>query len=204
VRSSLRIKPDHPCLDHHPPRAKPTSSVALPASVATFRSKRGRDLPSPTARIEPPSSLAFAATPKIRAPTDLIGIAAGPSNRDLDLLQERLSARIDTRAAASRSSWADTEIVALISRHDPTIKVGFNARKISQTAIELNRSKAHHIERTAKSHQRTSRAPSLRRLKSLGKEKRRHPRTSWSAVTLPGHHAKNQCADKHFTTAGMS
>ncbi len=56
-------------------------------------------------------------------------VAAGPSNRDLDLLKERLRMRIDARPAASRSSGTDTEIVALVFRHGETIRVGINARK---------------------------------------------------------------------------
>jgi hypothetical protein len=48
----LRIEPDHPCLDHHTPRAEVTCGIPLPASVPAHPRKRGNHLRTSAARIK--------------------------------------------------------------------------------------------------------------------------------------------------------
>ena len=65
----LRIEPDHPCLDHHSPRPEAACGISLPPAFLALPSKRGHDLRTPAARVEPtrPSSFPAAARSRSRA-----------------------------------------------------------------------------------------------------------------------------------------
>src|SRR5689334_10215556 len=50
---TLRIEPDHPCLDHHTTRTEAARGIPLPAAAPTRSEKRGNDLRAPAAGVEP-------------------------------------------------------------------------------------------------------------------------------------------------------
>ena len=57
----LRIEPDHPGLDDDPPRSKAARGISLPATVPTLPRKRGNDLRTSAARVEPARPASFPA-----------------------------------------------------------------------------------------------------------------------------------------------
>jgi hypothetical protein len=119
----LRIEPDHPRLDHHSPRPEAACGISLPPTVLAMPSKRGDDLRAPAPRVEParPSSFPAAARSWSRAYPPRI--AARLADRDLDLLEERLGARIDARSPVAGPARSDPEILTLITCHDATIDI---------------------------------------------------------------------------------
>jgi hypothetical protein len=111
----------------------------LPASLPTLARKRGNDLRAPAARVEAACASSFPATAQWRHSTYATGIATCLADRNLDLLEERLGARIDVRSTAAGPSGPDPKIFALILCHGETIDVETNPRKSCQTSIVSNR-----------------------------------------------------------------
>jgi hypothetical protein len=125
----LRTKPDHPCLDHHTTRAEAACGVALPTSVPTLSGKRGEGLSAAATRVEPACASSFPATAGSLPSTYAAGIATRLTHRDLDLLEERLRPRIDTRSTVARPPRPDSKILALIPRHSDTIDIEMSLHK---------------------------------------------------------------------------
>jgi hypothetical protein len=125
----LRIEPDHPCFDHYPSRAEAACGISLPPAFPARPSKRGNDLRAPTARVEPARPSSIPAATQQRSRTYTPGIAAGLADRDLDLLQKRLAARIDPRSTAARPTRSDPKILTVIACHDATIDIGKSRHK---------------------------------------------------------------------------
>jgi hypothetical protein len=65
----------------------------------------------------------------------------------LDLLQEGLRPRIDTRSTVARSARSDPEILTVIARHDATIDIGKSRHKSCRALIASNRIDAHDSEK---------------------------------------------------------
>ena len=139
----LRIEPDHPCLDHHPPCPEAARRIPLPPSVAALPRKRDNDLRTSVARVEPARCPSHPAAGRSRSGTYPAGIAACFADRDFDPLQERLRPRIEPRPTAARPSRPDAKILALIPCHDETIDIGTSPYKSCRTSIASNRIKAH-------------------------------------------------------------
>jgi hypothetical protein len=145
----LRIEPDHPCFDHHPPRAEAACGISLPPTVPTLPSKRGNDFRAAAARVEPARPSSFPAAARSSSGAYPSRIATRLADCDLDLLEERLRPRIDPRSAAARSARPDPKIFALITCHDATIDIGKRRHKSNRTSIASNRIIAHDSEQTA-------------------------------------------------------
>jgi hypothetical protein len=145
----LRIEPDHPCFHHHPPRPEAACGISLPPTVPALSGKRGNDLRTPAACIEPACRSSFPASAGSRPSTNTTGIAARLADCDLDLLQERLGARIDACATVAGPARSDPEFLTLITCHDVTIDLGKRQHKSCRASITSNRIKAHDSELTA-------------------------------------------------------
>ena len=145
----LRIKPDYPGLDHHATRAETARGISLPPPIPTLPSKRGNDFRAPAARVEPARSSPFPAAARSRSQAYPPGIAARLLDCDLDLLEERLAARIDPRTTIARPARSDPETLTVIACHDATIDIGKSRHKSCRALIESNRIDAHDSEQTA-------------------------------------------------------
>jgi hypothetical protein len=148
-RDTLRIEPDYPGLDHHTTRAETARRISLPPPVPTLPSKRGNDLRAPAARVEPARPSPFPAAARSRSRACPPGIAARLADCDLNLLEERLAARIDPRTTVARPAGSDPEILTVIACHDATIDIGKSRHKSCRALIESNRVNAHDSEQTA-------------------------------------------------------
>jgi hypothetical protein len=135
--AALRIKFDHPRLDHDPPGAEPPSGVSLPA--ATILGEGCHHLRAPASRVEPAASFPFPAARRRRFPADSIGVAAGLANGDLDLPDKGRRARVDARSAASGPPRLDVEIVSVIACHKGRIGSRFSIRKMPRAPIVVQR-----------------------------------------------------------------
>jgi hypothetical protein len=120
-RAPLWIEPDHPCLDDDPPRSEPTCGISLPPTV--LPSKRGDDLRTPAARVEP-ARPSFPAAARSRSGAYPARITTRFADRDLDLLEKRLGPRIDACSPVAGPARSNPEILALITCHDATIHIG--------------------------------------------------------------------------------
>jgi hypothetical protein len=78
-----------------------------------------------------------------------VGIATRLADRDLDLIEERLAARIDAWTIAAGPPRPDPKIFALISRHGGTIDIETSPHKSCQSSIASNRVNAQSGEQTA-------------------------------------------------------
>lgn len=145
----LRIEPDNPGFDHHTPRPEAACGISLPPTVPALPGKRGNDLRTPAACIEPARRSSFPAAARSRSRADPSRIAAGFADCDLDLFQKRLAARIDPRATAARPTRSDPKILTVIACHDATIDTGKSRHKSCRALIASNRIKAHDSELTA-------------------------------------------------------
>ena len=135
----LRIEPDHPCLDHDPPRAEAACGISLPPTAPTLPRKRGNDLRAPAARVEPARPSSFPAAARSRSRTYAAGIATRLADCDLDLLEERLRPRIDACSTTAGPPRPDPKIFALISCHDETIGIATSPYKSCRASIASNR-----------------------------------------------------------------
>jgi hypothetical protein len=142
---ALRVEPDHRCLDHHTTRAEAARGIPLPPSVPTLSGKRGHGFCAPAASIEPACAYSFPS----RCRTYATGIAPCLADRDLDLLEERLSARIDARSTIARPPRPDPKIFALIACHGETIDVETSPHKSRRAGVASNRVNAQGSEPTA-------------------------------------------------------
>jgi len=145
----LRIEPDHPCLDHHSPGPEAACGISLPPTVPALPSKRGNDPRAAAARVEPARPSSFLAAARSRSRAYPPRIATRLADCDLNLLEERLAARIDPRATAARPTRSDPEILTVIACHDATIDIGKSRRKSGRALIASNRINAHDSEQTA-------------------------------------------------------
>jgi hypothetical protein len=145
----LRIEPDHPCLDHHPPSQKAARGISLPSTVPALPSQRGNDLRAPAARVEPARPSSFPAAARSRSRAYPSRIATCLADCDLDLLEERLAARIDPRTTIAGPARSDSEIFALIPCHDETISNEIDSYKTCRASIASNRVTAHDGKQTA-------------------------------------------------------
>ena len=145
----LRIEPDHPRLDHHPPRPEAACGISLPPTVPALPSKRGNDLRAPATRVEPACPSSFPAAARSRSRAYPSRIAARLADRDLDLLEERLRPRIDRGSTVARPTRSDPEILTLIPCHDATIDIGKSRHKSCRASIASNRINAHDGEQIA-------------------------------------------------------
>jgi hypothetical protein len=125
----LRIKPDHPCLNHHTTRTEAACGIPLPTSVPTLSGKRGNYLSAAATRVEPACASSFPAAAGSLPSTYAAGIATRLTHRDLDLFKERLRLRIDTRSTVARPPRPDSKILALIPRHSDTIDIEMSPHK---------------------------------------------------------------------------
>ena len=91
----LRIEPNHPSFDHHPPGPEAACGISLPLTVPALLSKRGNDLRAPATRVEPARPSSFPAAARSRSRAYPLRIATCLADCDLDLLEERLRSRID-------------------------------------------------------------------------------------------------------------
>ena len=147
--TSPRIEPDHPCLDHHPSRPEAACGISLPPTVLAVPSKRGDDLRAPASRVEPGRPSSFPAATRSRSRAYPPRIAARLADRDLDLLEEQLRPRIDTRSTVARPARSDPEFLTLITCHDATIDLGKRRHKSCRAAIASDRTSAHDGEEIA-------------------------------------------------------
>jgi hypothetical protein len=201
----LRIEPDHPGLDDDPSRAKAARGIPLPASAPALARERGNYLRAAAASVEPACATSFPATSRSRPSTYAAGIATCLPDRDLDLLEERLRARIDACPIAAGPPRPEPKILALISRHAETIAIGTSPYKSSQASIASNRSHAYDGEQIVEPrHRRTLRAPSAGRLKSKRNKSAATARNLEQCRSDGAATCENQCADKHFATAGRA
>jgi hypothetical protein len=92
-------------------------------------------------RIEPPAAFPFPAACRSRSPADSVGVAAGPADGRIDLLQERQVVQTDARPLNTGPPRFDAEIVCVIACHDRTISIGFRMRKSSKVFIVVWRKK---------------------------------------------------------------
>jgi hypothetical protein len=145
----LRIEPDNPCLDHHPPRPEAACGISLPPTVPAWPSKRGDDLRASTARVEPTRPSSFPAAARSRPRTYPPGIATRLADCDLDLLEERLCPRIDAYFTVTGPARSDPEILTVITCHDATIHLGKSRHKSCRASIASNRTSAHDGEEIA-------------------------------------------------------
>jgi hypothetical protein len=150
----LRIKPDHPCLDHHPPRPEAACGISLPPTLPALPSKRGNDLRAAAARVEPARPSFFPAAARSHSRAYPARITTCLADRDLDLLEERLRPRIDTRSTVSGPARSDPEILTVITCHDATIDIGTRQHKHCRTSIASHRINAHDRKRIAGLHLR--------------------------------------------------
>ena len=145
----LRIEPNHPSFDHHPPGPEAACGISLPPTVLAMPSKRGDDLRSPASRVEPGRPSSFPAATRSRSRAYPPRIAARLADRDLDLLEERLRPRIDTRSTVARPARSDPEFLTLITCHDATIDLGKRRHKSCRASIASDRTSAHDGEEIA-------------------------------------------------------
>jgi len=134
----LRIEPDHPRLDHHPPRPEAARGISLPASLFTRPRKGGHDLRTSATRVEPACAPYFPGVTRSSWRTYAAGIAARLANRDLDLLEERLGARIGACSVATGLPRPNPKIFALIPRHGETIDIEISPHKSCRASIASN------------------------------------------------------------------
>jgi hypothetical protein len=193
----LRIKPHDPGLDHHPPRPEAACRISLPPTVPNLPSKRGHDLRAPATRVEPARPSSFPADVRSRSRAYPPRIAARLADRDLDLLEERLGARIDTSSAAAGLARSDPEILTVIACHDATIDIGKSRHKSCRALIASNRINAQDSEHTL-------RAPSLTRLRFIAKGRRAAPAHFAQRHFEAAKTCKIQCADEPLRPKGAS
>jgi hypothetical protein len=134
-----RIESGHPGLDDRATGAEAAGGILLPASVPTLPGQCGSDLRTAAARIEPASPSSLPAVPRSESVSYAARIAACLANRDVDLLQKRLLARIDPRSSAARPTRLDLKIFAFIRCHDGTIDVGTSSYKSCRGSIASTR-----------------------------------------------------------------
>src|SRR5579872_2379269 len=125
----LRIEPDHPCFDHHPPRAEAACGISLPPTVPTPPSERGNDFRAAAARVEPARPSSFPGTPRSRSRAYPPGIAARLADCDLDRVEDRLRLLIDPRSPVAGPARSDPEILTVIACHETTIDIGKSRHK---------------------------------------------------------------------------
>jgi len=135
----LRIEPHDPRLDHHTPHTEATCGISLPPTVLALPGKRGDDLCTPAARVEPARSSFFPAAARSRSRAYPPRITTSFADCDLDLLEERLRPRIDTSSTVSGPARSDPEILTLITCHDATINIGKSRHKRCRTSIASTR-----------------------------------------------------------------
>jgi hypothetical protein len=145
----LRIEPNHPCLDHHTTSAETARGIPLPASVSTLSGKRSDDLRAAATCVEPPRASSFPGIPRSPLRTYAAGIASRLADRNLDLLEERLGARIDARSMAAGPPRPDPKIFALVPRHGEMIDIDMSPHKRCPASIASNRVNAQGGEQTA-------------------------------------------------------
>lgn len=145
----LRIEPDHPCLDHHPPRPEAACGISLPPTVPALPSERGNDFRAAAARVEPARPSSFPAAARSRSRAYPPGIAARLADCDLNLLEERLGPRIDPRSTVAGPARSDPEILTVIACHDATIDIGKSRHKSCRALIASSRASSHDREEIA-------------------------------------------------------
>ncbi|WP_246722010.1 hypothetical protein [Methylosinus sp. H3A] len=137
MRAALWIELHDARLDDDATRSKPSGRVAPPAAAAS-RERRHHLRASPS-RVEPAASFSFPAACRRRTSADPAGIAAGLSDSDLDLPNERKRARTDALSASSGPAGSNVKIVYVVACHIETIGVEIGLRNSSRAPSAVER-----------------------------------------------------------------